>query len=82
MKKQLQLLVFTGWLLPVALALVYFARWIREIVVPTLKGGNFDQLYDLHQVRYLDTTLACAVIAFVWLAVATVRSAQKHASVA
>lgn len=68
MKKHAKLFLFTGWLLPVALALTFFARWIREIVVPTLKGGNFDQLYDLHGVRYLDTTLLCTVIAFVWFA--------------
>ena len=28
------------------LALIFFGRWITEIVVPTLKGGNFDQLDD------------------------------------
>src|SRR5678815_3867391 len=72
MKKQIQFLILTGWLLPVGVALLYFARWIREIVVPTLKGGNFDQLYDMHQVRYLDTTLACTVVAFAWATVAVV----------
>jgi len=60
--------VFAGWLIPVALAVTYFGRWIREIVVPTLKGGNFEQLYDLHGVRYLDTTLAFTVLAFAWFA--------------
>ena len=57
MKKSFQFLLLTGWLIPVGIALIFFGRWIVEIVVPTLKGGNFDQLYDLHQVRYLDTTL-------------------------
>src|SRR3712207_1063865 len=57
MTKHIKLFLFTGWLLPVAIALTYFARWIREIVVPTLKGGSFEQLYDLNGVRYLDTTL-------------------------
>lgn len=68
MKKQLSFILFTGWLIPTAGAMVYFGRWITEIVIPTLKGGDFDLLYDLHQVRYLDTTLVCTVIAFGWAA--------------
>jgi hypothetical protein len=78
MKKQLQFILFTGWLIPVGIALVFFGRWITEIVVPTLKGGDFDQLYDLHQVRYLDTTLACTVVAFVWVAFAVCRWARRQ----
>jgi hypothetical protein len=78
MKKQGQFLLLTGWLIPVGVALVFFGRWITEIVVPTLKGGNFDQLYDLHQVRYLDTTLACTVIAFAWATAAVFQYARKQ----
>ena len=78
MKKQIHFLLLTGWLIPVGVALVFFGRWITEIVVPTLKGGNFDQLYDLHRVRYLDTTLACAVIAFAWATFAVFRLARRH----
>jgi hypothetical protein len=77
MKKQIQFLILTGWLIPVGVALVFFGRWITEIVVPTLKGGNFDQLYDLHQVRYLDTILACTVIAFAWATVVVFRYARQ-----
>ena len=77
-KKQLQFLFLTGWLIPVGIALIFFGRWIVEIVVPTLKGGNFDQLYDLHQVRYLDTTLGCIVVAFAWAALALCRWARKQ----
>src|SRR5262245_43051777 len=51
MKRQVQFFFLTGWLIPVGVVLVFFGRWITEIVVPTLKGGNFDQLYDLHRVR-------------------------------
>lgn len=80
MKKQLSFLLFTGWLIPTGGALVYFGRWITEIVVPTLKGGNFDLLYDLHQVRYLDTTLVCTVIAFAWAASVVVSCAKKELS--
>jgi hypothetical protein len=36
MKKQIQFFLLTGWLIPVGVALVYFGRWITEIVVPTL----------------------------------------------
>lgn len=67
-------LLHMGWLLPAGIALLYFARWIREIVVPTLKGGNFDQLYDQHgNIRYLDITLLFSVIAFWWFGYAWLR---------
>ena len=78
MKNQIKFLMLTGWLIPVGVALVFFGRWITEIVIPTLKGGNFDQLYDLHRVRYLDTTLACTLIAFVWVTAAVFQYARKH----
>jgi len=67
---------------PNAGSLVTLGRWITEIVVPTLKGGNFDQLYDLHRVRYLDTTLACVVIAFAWVTFAVFRWARRHTNAA
>ena len=82
MKKQIQFFLLTGWLIPVGVALVYFGRWITEIVVPTLKGGNFDHLYDLHRVRYLDTTLACVAVAFTWVAIAVIRWARRHTNTA
>lgn len=77
MKRQLRIFFFTGWLIPVALALVLFGRWITDIVIPTLKGGNFDELYDLHGIRYLDTTLACLTLAFVWVTFVVFRWARK-----
>lgn len=82
MKKQLEFLFLTGWLIPAGVALVFFGRWITEIVVPTLKGGSFDQLHDLHRVRYLDTTQACTAIAFTWVAIAVIRWARKHINAA
>jgi hypothetical protein len=78
MKKQIHILLLTGWLVPVGIALVFFGRWITEIVIPTLKGGSFDQLYDLHHVRYLDATLACTAIAFAWTGVVVLRLAWKY----
>ena len=80
LRKQFRFLLLTGWLVPVGIALVFFSRWIREIVVPTLKGGSFDQLYDLHRVRYLDTTLVCIVVAFAWGAAAILRWARREAA--
>jgi hypothetical protein len=79
-KKQFQFLMLTGWLVPVGVALVYFGRWLTEIVVPTLKGGDFDRLYDLHGVRYLDVTLGCVVIAFAWVSMGVIRWARSQAT--
>jgi len=78
MQKQIRFFLLTGWLIPIGVALIYFGRWITEIVVPTLKGGNFDQLYDLHQVRYLDTTSVCLAIAFAWVAIGVFRWARRQ----
>jgi hypothetical protein len=81
MKTQLRFFLFSGWLIPVALGFVLFARWISDIVVPTLKGGNFDELYDLHGIRYLDTTLGCFSLAFVWVTFLVLRWARKAVAV-
>ncbi len=78
MKTKMLFVSLTGWLLPTALAGIYFGRWIKEIVVPTLKGGNFEQLYDLHQVSYLHATMWYVGVAFVWLALAVVWLAKKQ----
>jgi len=81
MKRQIHFFFLTGWLIPAGIALVFFGRWITEIVIPTLKGGSFDQLYDLHGVRYLDTTMVCAAIAFGWVAIMVLRWARKLSNV-
>ena len=78
MKKQIQLFILTGWLIPVGIALVFFSRWLIEIVVPTLKGGNFEYLYDMHGVRYLDTVFVCITVAFAWVTVAVLKWARKQ----
>jgi hypothetical protein len=82
MKKQIHFFILTGWLIPAGTAIVLMARWIREILVPTLKGGNFEQLYDLHGIRYLDLTLFSATLAFTWMTIAVVRWARKQANLA
>jgi len=81
MKKQIHVFLLIGWLIPTGIGLVYFGRWITAILIPVLKGGSFDQLYDLHRVRYLDTTLACTTIAFLWVSIAVFILARKHAKV-
>ena len=81
MKTRLRFISLAGWLVPVALALVYFARWIKEIVVPTLKGGNFNHLYDIHRVSYLHATIWLVGIAFIWVALIAVWFARKHSRV-
>ena len=81
MKTRIRFISLTGWLVPVALALVYFARWIREILVPTLKGGNFDHLYDLYRVSYLHATIWLVCIAFVWVALITMWFAGRYSRV-
>jgi len=78
MKSNMQIFWFTGWLIPTGLALVYFGRWIIDIVIPTLKGGSFDQLYDLHGVRYLDTTVAFILIAFIWVTALVLQLARRY----
>jgi hypothetical protein len=72
MKTRVRFISLTGWLVPVALALIFFARWINEIVVPTLKGGNFNHLYDIYRVSYLHATIWFVCIAFVWVALIAV----------
>lgn len=78
MNKRLHFFLLTGWLVPAAVALVYFGRWITEIVIPTLKGGNFNQLYDRHQVKYLDATLACGALAFLWATLSVCMWAKRR----
>ena len=80
MKKQIHLFLLIGWLIPAGVSTLYFGRWITEIVVPTLKGGNFDQLYDLHRVRYLDVTLVSISIAFLWATFAVISWARQRLS--
>ena len=71
----LNALIKTGWLLPFCICAVFFGAWLVEIVIPTLKGANFNELYDLHGIRYLDITLVSFVAGFVWLAFVAVQGA-------
>lgn len=64
----LHALLKIGWLIPCVICALFFGAWLVQIVTPTLKGADFNQLYDLHGIRYLDITLVTFVIAFTWFA--------------
>jgi hypothetical protein len=68
MRHKLQFLFLTGWVIVFAVVAALLGRWVIDILIPTLKGGNFEALYDRHHFRYLDATLACTVVGFAWFA--------------
>ena len=44
-----------AWLVAFALSSVFFGMWIVDILIPTLKGADFNQQYEIHgNFRYLD----------------------------
>lgn len=44
-----------AWLVSFALASLFFGLWIVDILIPTLKGADFNQQYEMHgNFRYLD----------------------------
>ncbi|PKF56434.1 XRE family transcriptional regulator [Alteromonadales bacterium alter-6D02] len=57
-----------AWLIAFALSSVFFGLWIVDILIPTLKGADFNQQYEQHgNFRYLDFGGASFVIGFVFL---------------
>ncbi len=78
MKQNWKTAVYTGWLLPFLFAATFMGLWIVDIVVPTLKGGNFNALYDLNKIRYLDISLGATIIGFTWLSYVVIRIAKKE----
>ncbi|AOT10619.1 transcriptional regulator [Pseudoalteromonas luteoviolacea] len=57
-----------AWLMAFAAASLFFGMWIIDILIPTLKGADFNQQYELHgNFRYLDFGGTCFVIGFVLL---------------
>jgi hypothetical protein len=78
MQTPIRFFSLTGWLIPTATAGIYFSRWIIEIVIPTLKGGDFDRLYDSYNVPYLHATLWSVLIAFGWIATIALWFAKKQ----
>ena len=44
-----------AWLVAFAFSSVFFGLWIVDILIPTLKGADFNQQYEIHgNFRYLD----------------------------
>jgi hypothetical protein len=44
-----------SWLVAFAVSSVFFGLWVVDILIPTLKGADFNQQYELHgNFRYLD----------------------------
>jgi hypothetical protein len=78
MKTPIRFFSLTGWLIPIAVAGIYFSRWITEIVIPTLKGGDFDRLYDSYNVPYLHATMWAILLAFAWVATIALWFAKKQ----
>ncbi|MCF6439708.1 helix-turn-helix domain-containing protein [Pseudoalteromonas luteoviolacea] len=57
-----------AWLLAFAGASLFFGLWIIDILIPTLKGADFNQQYEMHgNFRYLDFGGVCFIAGFVLL---------------
>ncbi|MFD2167420.1 helix-turn-helix domain-containing protein [Thalassotalea euphylliae] len=72
-----------SWLVAFAASSVLFGLWIVDILIPTLKGGNFDELYEMHgNFRYLDYGGVCFFLGFVLLAINIyVEHARRHRAI-
>ncbi len=58
-----------AWLAAFALSSIFFGLWIVDILIPTLKGADFNQQYELHNnFRYLDFGGISFFIGFILLA--------------
>ena len=58
-----------AWLVAFALASVLFGFWIVDILIPTLKGADFNHQYEIHgNFRYLDYCGISFLTGFVLLA--------------
>lgn len=57
-----------AWLIAFAASSVFFGLWIVDILIPTLKGADFNQQYEIHgNFRYLDFGGVSFVIGFLFL---------------
>ena len=74
------IVIKAGWLIPVAIATAFVSLWIVNIVIPTLKGADFNLLYDFYNIRYLDIALVSVVCTLTWLAVNNVKAALLNMS--
>lgn len=59
-----------GWMLFLSLSIILLGAWVIDIVIPTLKGADFNNQYEIHgNFRYLDVATISFIIGFVWLGV-------------
>lgn len=57
-----------AWLVAFIAASIFFGLWIVDILIPTLKGADFNQQYELHHnFRYLDFGGICFAGGFLLL---------------
>lgn len=57
-----------SWLLAFGISSLVFGLWIVDILIPTLKGADFNQQYEIHgNFRYLDIGGVSFVIGFLLL---------------
>ncbi len=59
-----------AWLCAFAISSVFFGLWIVDILIPTLKGADFNQQYEINgNFRYLDLGGISFFIGFLFLGV-------------
>lgn len=57
-----------GWIVAFVISSILFGFWVVDILIPTLKGADFNDQYELHNnFRYLDFGGISFIIGFVWL---------------
>lgn len=57
-----------SWLVAFAVSSTFFGLWVVDILIPTLKGADFNQQYELHgNFRYLDFGGICFFVGFLFL---------------
>ena len=57
-----------AWLIAFAVSSVFFGLWIVDILIPTLKGADFNNQYEIHgNFRYLDFGSISFFIGFLFL---------------
>ena len=69
-KKTLTFICKYAWLAAFAAASIFFGMWIVDILIPTLKGADFNQQYQAHgDFRYLDFGGISFFLGFLFLGV-------------
>ena len=59
-----------GWLAAFAISSLLFGAWMIDILIPTLKGADFNTQYEIHNnFRYLDLSGISFMVGFIWLGI-------------